>query len=53
MAYLSYIAPFSAEAISNLLDALAVSWKGLLGIFIIMFLFYIIIIGLSKIKDKK
>jgi hypothetical protein len=47
--------PFSKEAFENFYGALDVTWKGMLVIFVVMFIFYGIIVLLSKIKvtDKK
>lgn len=46
--------PFSKEAFENFYKALGVSGKGMLGIFIVMLIFYGIIVLLSKIKtDEK
>lgn len=45
--------PFSAEAIRNLGEAIGVMGKGMFGIFVVMALFYIMLIGLSKLKDKE
>jgi hypothetical protein len=47
--------PFSKEAFQNFKDALDVTWKGMLVIFVVMLIFYGIIVLLSKIKvtDKK
>lgn len=45
--------PFSAEAMKNFGESINVMGNGMLGIFIVMALFYIILIGLSKLKDKK
>ena len=39
--------------IENLLKALDISWKSLVALFLAMFLLYLSIVLLSKIKTKK
>ncbi len=46
---------FSLETISNFVLSLDVMWKGMLGIFIFMGIFYLLIHGLNRLfpGDKK
>jgi hypothetical protein len=44
--------PFSPEAFHTLKQSLILMGEGMLGIFIVMALFWVIIIMMSRIKDK-
>ncbi|HOE91022.1 MAG TPA: hypothetical protein PKZ69_03975 [Candidatus Cloacimonadota bacterium] len=45
---------FSADAIDVTFQALNVMLKGMIGIFVFMFVFYLLIVGLRKVyKDKE
>jgi len=44
---------FSPEAVDVMFQALDVMGKGMLGIFIFMLVFYLLIISLEKIYSKK
>jgi len=45
--------PFSPEAIAILIQSLDIMAKGMLSIFIFMFLFYLLIKSLDKVFNKK
>lgn len=45
--------PFSEEVIPVLMQSLDIMGKGMLGIFIFMFVFYLLIKALDKIYHKK
>lgn len=44
---------FSQEVINTFWNALMVSWKGMLGIFIFMAVFYLLILLLDKIFPQE
>ncbi|HOD53272.1 MAG TPA: hypothetical protein PKJ08_01975 [Candidatus Cloacimonadota bacterium] len=45
--------PFSPESVDVMFQALSVMGKGMLGIFIFMLVFYLLILSLEKIYKKK
>ncbi|MCB5250030.1 MAG: hypothetical protein RBS16_07650 [Candidatus Cloacimonadales bacterium] len=46
-------APFSPEALETTMQALDVMLKGMFGVFIFMLVFYLLIVALRKIYEKK
>jgi hypothetical protein len=43
----------SIETLSNFISSLHIMWKGMLGIFIFMGIFYLLIHGLNKLFPSK